>query len=195
MIRPLSLYRISSGFGNRIHPISKVKSFHKGIDYVPLGDRQALAIGSGVVVRVGTGSSEGNYLVIKYDLGYEGHYYHLKSRSIERCHIVKEGTIVGIIGTTGNSTGVHLHFGWKNIDTNKYEDFEEYFRNFKDNIEKEGEEVRYINYESIPEYAKSAIRKVMSKGYLKGDENGKLDITESMIRMIVINDRAGLYDR
>lgn len=59
---------------------------------------------------------------------------------------------------------------------------------------KEEEEMRYNILEEIPDYARPTIKKLIDKDILKGTENG-LDLSEDMLRMFVINDRAGLYDR
>lgn len=61
-------------------------------------------------------------------------------------------------------------------------------------IEKGDDYIMYVRFEDVPEYAKETIRKLMGKGLLKGDGNGNINLTESMVRVLVINDRAGLYN-
>lgn len=104
---------ISSGMGTRIHPITKVARLHKGID-IARTDRSTIppiyAAESGVVVSAGTASGYGNLIKIRHDNGIETLYAHLTTINVSVGQSVKRGETIGIMGTTGMSTGIHLHF-------------------------------------------------------------------------------------
>ena len=109
---------ISSGYGERIHPITHKKTFHYGIDYATYGKNLPLyPITRGRVVQIGRDDVSGNYIFIKYPtLGIESFYCHMKSKpKVKKGDIVEEDTLVGYVGTTGSSTGEHLHLGIKKI--------------------------------------------------------------------------------
>ena len=109
---PLEFRRISSIFGMREHPILGGMRQHKGTDYAAAMGTPVRAIGDGVVVRQGWGNGYGNMLEIRHRNGYVTRYGHLSRFSAH----VRVGTHVGIgqvvafVGSTGLSTGPHLHF-------------------------------------------------------------------------------------
>lgn len=127
--------RVSSPYGNRqyYYQGKLVKDFHTGIDLVPIGctgNEEILAFEDGVVTGVQkTGQQYGTacYVRIKHDNGMYTLYYHLKSNSIvvNVGQRVARGQKLGIIGTTGVSTGIHLHFqidhGNSNNSINPYD--------------------------------------------------------------------------
>lgn len=106
---------ISSPFGYRIHPITGKRKLHSGTD-IARTDRSKLppvyAAEEGKVVRVSEGHSGGygNMIVIQHKDGMETLYAHLNAIGVEQGQKVDRGEGIGIMGTTGNSTGVHLHF-------------------------------------------------------------------------------------
>jgi len=104
--------RITSPFGMRNHPIGGKRSMHWGIDVGNHADNAIIAAGSGRVRFVDRQSrtSYGNYVIITHSNGYETLYAHLASTSVNVGNSVKQGQRIGVKGTTGNSTGVHLHF-------------------------------------------------------------------------------------
>lgn len=115
-------YRISSKYGYRTHPVTgAVNSFHKGIDIAaPMGQPVAAAR-DGQVIKInrscshnshscGCGGGYGNYVFIKHSDGYVTRYCHLKSVSVSVGQKVTTGQVIGRVGSTGRSTGAHLHF-------------------------------------------------------------------------------------
>nr|WP_239534041.1 M23 family metallopeptidase [Thalassobacillus pellis] len=84
---------------------------HKGIDISGVSDRTIKAADNGVVSEVSYNDGEyGNRVVIDHNNGYETYYFHLASVSVEDGEVVKAGEKIGVMGSTGNSTGMHLHF-------------------------------------------------------------------------------------
>lgn len=106
--------RVSSKYGNRIHPISGKPSFHGGIDIPARSGTKIVASKSGIVV-VGTyNSSYGNYIVLAHPDGTKTLYAHMRARAASVGSTVTQGSTIGYVGTTGSSTGNHLHFEtWK----------------------------------------------------------------------------------
>ncbi|WP_173918132.1 peptidoglycan DD-metalloendopeptidase family protein [Halobacillus sp. Marseille-Q1614] len=85
-------------------------SFHKGIDIAGVSDRTIRAADNGKVVSAGRDGAYGNKVVIDHNNGYRTTYAHLKSISVNVGDVVEKGSSIGQMGTTGRSTGVHLHF-------------------------------------------------------------------------------------
>lgn len=105
-----SSHRVSSPFGPRIHPITHQPSFHRGID-IPAGyGADVKASLGGVVVISKYHSSYGNYVVVSHSNGMRTLYAHLSSRLVSPGETVSQGQTIGCIGSTGSSTGNHLHY-------------------------------------------------------------------------------------
>ena len=108
---PLESYRtISSPFGDRIHPITGKKTFHKGIDIPAPQNTDILAVDDGIVTFSGVQNGYGNVIKIKHFDGKETVYAHNTSNVVKEGDIVKMGSIIAKVGTTGKSTGNHVHF-------------------------------------------------------------------------------------
>lgn len=104
-------YTITSPFGGRVHPITGVYSFHKGIDLITNEtDAPIYATADGTVVYSGVANGYGNYIVIQHDDTTFSGYGHNKTNQVKVGDTVKTGQQIAIMGTTGESTGVHLHF-------------------------------------------------------------------------------------
>lgn len=104
--------RISSHFGWRRHPILKQRILHSGVDYAaPMGSR-IYASGDGVVQRAQWVGGYGRYVVIRHNSEYSTGYAHMSgfARGIKPGVRVKQGQVIGYVGSTGRSTGPHLHF-------------------------------------------------------------------------------------
>jgi len=102
--------RISSGFGNRFHPIDKKIKFHAGIDIaVPLGTPVS-ATGQGVVTFAGSRDGYGNMVIIQHTDGRESRYGHLSKILVSQGDRISAGQQIALSGSTGKSTGPHLHF-------------------------------------------------------------------------------------
>lgn len=108
---PVDGARITSGFGNRVHPVLGYTKMHKGVDFAATVGTPILAAGDGVVERAGRFGAYGNYVRIKHTNGYATAYAHLsKFGPVKAGSRVKQGTIIGYVGATGRTTGPHLHF-------------------------------------------------------------------------------------
>ena len=109
---PLSFRRISSNFGTRRHPVLGTVRKHKGTDYAAAPGTPVRAIGDGVVVQAGWSGGYGNLLAIRHRNGYVTRYGHLRgfARGVRAGTRVSIGQTVAYVGSTGLSTGPHLHF-------------------------------------------------------------------------------------
>jgi len=108
---PVKFYKeISSPFGERIHPITGKQSFHKGIDIPAPQDTDILSSDDGIVSFSGVMNGYGNVIKIKHFDGKETLYAHNNLNIVEEGDVVKAGQVIAKVGTTGNSTGNHLHF-------------------------------------------------------------------------------------
>ena len=114
-INPVRAGSLTSQYGNRIHPIYKTKKFHQGIDIGAKGGLPIYAVADGIVEFSGPNGGYGNSIKITHDNGYATSYNHMMSESILKAgDPVKQGEIIGYVGSTGTSTGNHLHFNvWK----------------------------------------------------------------------------------
>lgn len=107
-------YRITSGYGWRTHPISKQRKFHGGLDFAPekAGTKgwKVFAMRDGEIIQIGNHSIMGKYVIIKHSTDkYYSLYQHLEKIYYNKGTKVKQGQAIGIMGTTGSSTGIHLH--------------------------------------------------------------------------------------
>lgn len=126
-MNPFSSLRLTSPFGMRIHPVYKTAKFHKGVDLVTspsLGPLYAFAGGEVIHAKEGAkGSGFGGYgivVAIKDDKGYLHVYAHLSVASVKVGNKVKRGQKVGLQGSTGVSTGPHLHYEIRKKSTPSY---------------------------------------------------------------------------
>ena len=109
---PINGARVSSGFGMRRHPILGYSKMHKGVDFAASTGTPILAAGAGTLVYMGIKGGYGNYVQIKHNNDYSTAYGHA-SRFNKKFRVgakVKQGDVVAYVGTTGRSTGPHLHF-------------------------------------------------------------------------------------
>lgn len=109
--RPINSGYVTSEYGYRLHPISKTNKFHSGID-MSGNDKSIYPILPGKVVSTGNNSSMGNYIIIHHtynNQNYTSAYYHLEKKYVRKGQNVTQSTIIGKMGTTGASTGIHLH--------------------------------------------------------------------------------------
>ncbi|MBN9180806.1 MAG: M23 family metallopeptidase [Microbacterium sp.] len=112
MRKPMTTGIIRSGFGWRVHPILGYKRLHTGVDYAAPRMTPIMAAGNGVVEKAGPTSGYGNFTLIRHTNGYETGYGHQTSfaKGIVPGAKVRQGQIIGYVGSTGLSTGPHLHF-------------------------------------------------------------------------------------
>ena len=115
-------YRITSSYGDRIHPISGTKKFHSGVDIAGASNKQIYAVANGTVVSAikGYNGGWGNEIRIKHDDGAVSQYAHLRDIYVKKDQRVTPAMVIGYMGTTGSSTGVHLHLGIKNFGANPF---------------------------------------------------------------------------
>ena len=106
---PTSCMTLSSAFGYRIHPITGRPHSHTGTDIAAPYGTPIKAVKSGVVTISEYGSSYGNYVVISHGDGTTSLYAHMSSRAASAGDVVSQGDVIGYVGSTGNSTGNHLH--------------------------------------------------------------------------------------
>ncbi len=115
---PLRYSRISSGFSHsRMHPIHRVRRPHHGVDYAAPSGTPVYAIGDGRVTETSYGSGSGNMVRIRHNSVYTSGYMHLRNfaSGIRPNVWVKQGDVIGYVGSTGTSTGPHLDFRiWRN---------------------------------------------------------------------------------
>jgi len=112
MKTPINGARLSSSFGMRKHPILGFTKMHKGTDFAAKSGTPIMASGSGTIVSAKWCGGGGNCIKIKHNSTYSTIYAHMKSfaRGIKKNKKVKQGQIIGYVGSTGMSTGPHLHY-------------------------------------------------------------------------------------
>jgi murein DD-endopeptidase MepM/ murein hydrolase activator NlpD len=112
MKTPINGARLSSSFGMRKHPIDGFNKMHRGTDFAAPMGTPIMASGSGLITRARWCGGGGNCIKIKHNSTYETIYAHMKNfaRGIKEGIRVKQGQIIGYVGSTGKSTGPHLHY-------------------------------------------------------------------------------------
>lgn len=110
---PLEFRRISSAYSTgRFHPILRRVRAHHGIDYAASTGTPIRAVGDGVIQKAGWGGGYGNVVEIRHQRGYTSRYAHMRgfASGVRSGTRVKQGQVIGYVGTTGLSTGPHLHY-------------------------------------------------------------------------------------
>ena len=112
MKTPINGARLSSGFGFRKHPILGYNKLHQGTDFAARRGTPVMASGSGTVERASWFGAYGKYVRIRHNSTYKTAYAHLSKfgRNIKAGRKVRQGQIIGYVGSTGRSTGPHLHY-------------------------------------------------------------------------------------
>jgi murein DD-endopeptidase MepM/ murein hydrolase activator NlpD len=110
---PLEFTRMSSGYGIRVHPITNDKRAHKGIDYAAPTGTPVRTVGDGVVEFAGTQRGYGNVIEVKHRDGKSTVFAHLSRIDVKKGQNVEQGSVIGAVGSTGFSTGPHLHFEFR----------------------------------------------------------------------------------
>lgn len=143
---PLEFRRISSAFStSRFHPVLKRARPHHGIDYAAARGTPVRAVGDGRIAKAGWGGGYGNVVEIRHRRGYASRYAHLRgfAEGIRPGTQVTQGEVIGYVGTTGLSTGPHLHY-----------EFHE------DGCAVDPNSVRYLTGDPVPEARMAAFRQV-----------------------------------
>lgn len=109
---PIDGARLSSRFGMRRHPILGYNKMHRGIDFAAPKGTPIYAAGNGVVERIGRNGGYGKYVRLRHNGTYKTAYAHLSryAKGLKKGSKVKQGQVIGYVGSTGRSTGPHLHY-------------------------------------------------------------------------------------
>jgi murein DD-endopeptidase MepM/ murein hydrolase activator NlpD len=112
MRTPIDGARLTSGFGKRKHPTLGYTKMHRGVDFGARSGTPIMAAGNGIVEVAGRNGGYGNYVRIRHSGSYKTAYAHMKkfAKGVRKGSRVKQGQIIGYVGTTGRSTGPHLHY-------------------------------------------------------------------------------------
>ena len=108
--RPIKNGYLSSAYGYRIDPFNGKKAFHSGIDFAAKEGSKVIAVGDGLVTYSGKRNGYGQIVEIDHGNGYITRYAHNKKRLVKAGDIIKKGEPVALVGSTGRSTGPHVHF-------------------------------------------------------------------------------------
>lgn len=107
---PLSGARLTSGFGNRYHPVLGGTRFHAGLDMAAPTGTPVTATGAGRISRAGWAGGYGILVSIEHGGARETRYAHLSAIAVRPGEMVRQGQVIGYVGSTGRSTGPHLHY-------------------------------------------------------------------------------------
>lgn len=107
---PVSGVKLTSGYGMRNHPILRKRARHKGVDLAAKSGTPVYATADGLIGKAQRFSSYGNYVQIEHGGELQTRYAHLKSYTVRAGDMVHKGDLIGYVGSTGRSTGPHLHY-------------------------------------------------------------------------------------
>lgn len=112
---PMEIARITSSYGQRFHPVLRRLRKHNGVDYGAPRGTPFWAVADGVVKEARYSRSAGNMIVLRHNNGYETEYFHASrfAKGLKKGMKVKQRDVIGYVGSTGRSTGPHLHFGMR----------------------------------------------------------------------------------
>ncbi len=107
---PTKTMVITSKFGNRVHPVTKVKSLHRGIDLRAKKRSEVMATADGIVRTAEYSKLNGNHVIIRHNFGFESYFAHLHKMKVKPGDAILKGDVVGLSGNSGQSAGPHLHY-------------------------------------------------------------------------------------
>jgi len=110
---PIKFVHITSSFGNRRHPILGYNRMHQGVDYGSPTGTPVWAVGDGSVIWAARKGANGNLIGLRHSNGYTTWYAHLSRIKVKSGQRVHQKDVIGLVGSTGRSTGPHLHYGIK----------------------------------------------------------------------------------
>ena len=110
---PVAYSRKTSGMGMRLHPIFQTLQVHRGVDYAAPSGTPAYTVGDGVVDFAGVQSGYGNTVIVRHGNNHSTVYAHLSRIQVRKGQTVTQGQVIGAVGSTGWSTGPHLHFEFR----------------------------------------------------------------------------------
>ncbi|MEW5821140.1 MAG: M23 family metallopeptidase [Cyanobacteriota bacterium] len=104
--------KISSSFGNRINPVTGLNDYHQGIDIPIKNGTPIFAYKSGIIKKINNNLSlnAGKYILVEHNNGSESYYMHLSEILVKSNQLVSQGEVIGLSGSSGRTTGPHLHF-------------------------------------------------------------------------------------
>lgn len=108
--RPVKKGWISSFYGKRTDPFTGKQSLHRGLDFAGREGADIVSVAAGVVTWAGTRSGYGNMVEVSHDDGFVSRYAHNKENLVAMGDVVRKGDTIALMGNTGRSTGVHVHF-------------------------------------------------------------------------------------
>jgi murein DD-endopeptidase MepM/ murein hydrolase activator NlpD len=109
-VKLVDLTRMASGYKWRMHPILKIRKFHKGMDFTAPTGTPIYASGNGKVIRSSRSATYGRVVYIDHGYGYTTIYAHMSKIKAKRGQNVKRGDLIGYVGNTGRSVSAHLHY-------------------------------------------------------------------------------------
>lgn len=109
-IWPVDSRTITSGFGLRQDPFTSRPSFHSGYDIASPANSPVHVTADGVVASTGSDDSHGNNIIVTHSKGLQTWYMHLNKINVQKGEHVQKGQVIGLVGSTGRSTGYHLHY-------------------------------------------------------------------------------------
>lgn len=145
--RPLKYRRISSGYGYRTHPITKRKSFHPALDLTARTGTPIYAPASGVVVFAKRKGGYGKLLLLAHSFGFKTAYGHLNRFAVKSGDFVNKGDLIAYVGSTGRSTGPHLHYEVRYLD--KWLNPKPFMQWDLENINNISAKITQVDWESI----------------------------------------------
>lgn len=145
--KPLSYKRVSSPFGYRTHPTKKTHSFHPALDLTAKHGTPVYAPASGVVVYAKRKGAYGNFLLLAHSFGFKTAYGHLSRFAVKSGDYVSKGDIVAYVGSTGRSTGPHLHYEIRYLT--KWLDPKKFMHLDLENINNISANITTVNWNSI----------------------------------------------
>ncbi len=145
--KPLAYRRIASTFGYRIHPVTHKNSFHAGLDLPAKYGTPIYAPASGVVVYAAKKGAYGNFMLIAHSYGFKTAYGHLSRFAVKSGDYVSKGQKIAYVGSTGRSTGPHLHYEVRYLT--KWLDPKKFMFLNLDNINDLSAKITKVNWNSI----------------------------------------------
>ncbi|MHC1722429.1 MAG: M23 family metallopeptidase [Aminipila sp.] len=192
---PVSPLRVTSKFGPRNTGIKGASTYHKGIDLgrdFSKAETPILCVADGAVFNNYWNDYKGWVVIIDHG-NFKTLYQHLKFKSpLAKGEKVKAGRQIGIMGaSTKNIRNMAMHLHMELIVNGKQIDPLPYLQNisYKRDEEEEEEMKRYNKVEELPKGLQKETQELINSGALKGDANSNLDITEDMVRCMIINKR------
>jgi len=145
--KPLHYKRIASPFGYRIHPVTHKNTFHAGLDLPAKHGTPIYAPASGVVVYAAKKGAYGNFLLLAHSYGFKTAYGHLSRFAVKSGEYVSKGQKIAYVGSTGRSTGPHLHYEIRYLT--KWVDPKPFMFWNLDNINEISAKIDTVNWNSI----------------------------------------------